>query len=83
VFPLRIDGVRAQSTNLWSANLTRRFAITESVNLELRADALNLANRSQFNPPNTTPTSTNFGRITSAIGESINRLIQLQARLRF
>ena len=83
VFPLRIEGVRAQSTNMWSANLGRKFAIGERVNFELRADALNLANRSQFTPPNTTPTSTNFGRITGAVGESINRLIQLQARVRF
>jgi hypothetical protein len=83
VFPLRIDGVRSQSTNVWSANLSRKFFFTENMNLEIRADVLNLANRSQFNPPNSTPTSTNFGKITSAIGESINRMVQLQARFRF
>jgi hypothetical protein len=83
VFPLRVDGVRAQSTNLASANLSRKFPFNESMSLEIRADVLNLTNRSQFSPPNSTPTSTNFGRITSAIGESINRMIQLQARFRF
>jgi len=83
VFPLRIDGVRALSTNVWSANLSRKFNFSESMLLEVRADVLNLTNRSQFNPPNSTPTSTNFGRITSAIGESINRMVQLQGRFRF
>jgi Carboxypeptidase regulatory-like domain/TonB dependent receptor-like, beta-barrel len=83
VFPLRVDGVRAQSTSVLSANLSRTFRFKERVSFELRGDVLNLMNRSQFNPPNTTPTSTNFGRITSVIGESINRLIQVQLRLRF
>jgi hypothetical protein len=83
VFPLRIEGVRAQSTNLLSANLSRRFTLTESMNLEVRTDVMNLANRSQFQSPNSTPTSTNFGKITGAVGESINRLVQLQARFRF
>ena len=83
VFPLRIEGVRAQSTNLWNANLGRTFSFSERVKLELRCDVLNVANRSQFNPPVSTPTSTDFGRITSAVEESINRMFQVQARLRF
>jgi hypothetical protein len=83
VFPVRIDGVRAQPTSVLSANLSRSFRIKERLTFELRGDVLNVMNRSQFNPPNTSPTSTNFGRITSVIGESINRLIQVQLRLRF
>jgi len=83
VFPLRIEGVRAQSTNLWNANLGRTFSFSERVKLELRCDVFNVANRSQFNPPVSTPTSTDFGRITSAVEESINRMFQVQARLRF
>jgi len=83
VFPLRVPGVRAQSTNLLNANLSRAFSFSERINLELRCDVLNVANRSQFNPPVSTPTSTDFGRITGAIQESINRMFQVQARLRF
>ncbi len=83
VFPLRVEGVRAQSTNLFNANLSRTFSFSERLNLELRCDVLNVANRSQFNPPVSTPTSTDFGRITGAIEESINRMFQVHARLRF
>jgi hypothetical protein len=49
---------------------------------ELRGDFINLQNRSQMNPPDLSPTSTNFGRITSQTA-SLNRFIQVQTRLLF
>ncbi len=82
IFPTRIDGLRRDSTNQWNVNLQRDFRITERVVLQLRGDALNIQNRSQFSDPNTTPTSTDFGRITSQTNTR-NRFIQVQARLRF
>lgn len=82
VFPRFFNGVRADGLNQWNANVLRRISITERVRLELRGDFINLQNRSQMNPPELTPTSTNFGRITSQTS-SLNRFIQIQARLQF
>jgi hypothetical protein len=82
VFPRFFDGVRADGLNQWNANLLRRIRLTERVRLELRGDFINLQNRSQMNPPDLSPTSTNFGRITSQTA-SLNRFVQIQARLLF
>ena len=82
VFPRFFNGVRADGLNQWNANVLRRIRITERVRLELRGDFINIQNRSQMNPPNLDPTSTNFGRITSQTS-SLNRFVQIQARLQF
>lgn len=82
VFPRFFDGVRADGLNQWNGNLLRRIRLTERVRLDLRGDFINLQNRSQMNPPDLSPTSTNFGRIISQTA-SLNRFIQLQARLQF
>jgi outer membrane receptor protein involved in Fe transport len=82
VFPRFFNGLRADGLNQWNANLVREFAITERVKFQVRADAINLQNRSQMNPPDLSPTSTNFGRITSQTS-SLNRMYQLQGRIQF
>jgi len=82
VFPRFFNGTRADGLNQWNANVLRRFRITERFRLELRGDFINTMNRSQMNPPDLAPTSTNFGRITSQTS-SLNRFIQIQARLQF
>jgi hypothetical protein len=50
--------------------------------MQFRADIINLQNRSQMNPPDLSPNSTNFGRITSQTS-SLNRFYQAQLRLQF
>ncbi len=82
VFPTRVDGVRGQSMNEWNGNVQRDFSLGEQVRLQFRLDAINLMNRSIFGQPNTTPTSSDFGRITSTT-EMPNRFLQFQLRLRF
>ncbi|MEO7651464.1 MAG: hypothetical protein ABIZ80_13445, partial [Bryobacteraceae bacterium] len=82
VFPTRVDDVRADSTTLWNANIQRNFRIGERLILEARMDALNLQNRSVFNPPNTNPVSTDFGKVL-AQSSTMNRFIQLQVKIRF
>jgi hypothetical protein len=82
VFPRFFDGVRADGLNQWNVNVLRRIRLTQRARLELRGDFINLQNRSQWNPPDLSPTSTNFGRITSQTA-SLNRFIQVQARLLF
>jgi len=82
VFPRFFNGVRADGLSQWNANILRRFRLTERFRLELRGDFINLQNRSQMNPPVLNPTATDFGRIISQTG-SLNRFIQVQARLQF
>ncbi len=82
VFPTRIDGIRADSTNQWNANMSKNIPFTERVKMQLRINALNLQNRSQMAAPVTDPFNTNFGRITSQTAAT-NRWIEAQARITF
>ena len=83
VFPTFIDGVRSDHTNQIDLNAQREFKLSERRwTFQLRLDALNVMNRTQFAAPNTTVTSTNFGKVTSAT-EAINRIIQATAKIRF
>ncbi|MBI3472937.1 MAG: carboxypeptidase regulatory-like domain-containing protein [Candidatus Solibacter usitatus] len=82
IFPTRIDGLRRDITNQWNGNLQREIKFKERIALQLRLDALNLQNRSQFNAPNTDPFSTNFGKVESQTAAT-NRFIQIQGRIRF
>jgi hypothetical protein len=82
VFPTVVDGVRADSQNRWNANLQREFGLLEGVKLQFRMDVLNVFNRTGWGSPNTNPTSSNFGIVTST-QQSDKRWIQFQARIRF
>jgi hypothetical protein len=65
----------------WDTSLFKTFAITESVNAEFRAEALNVFNTPQFPNPNTQFGSTAFGTITSQV--NFSRMLQLGVRLSF
>ena len=82
VFPVDITSVRADGLNQWSGNIRRDFQLREGMIFEIRVDALNLFNRSQFGAPDTNPYNTTFGRVTSATS-TLNRFYQLQGRIRF
>ena len=82
VFPTYVDGVRADHTNQIDVNAQREFKVKERWTLQLRVDALNLMNRTQFAAPVTNPTSTDFGKVT-ATSEAINRVIQATAKIRW
>ena len=82
VFPRYFNGLRADGLNQWNANLVREFRIAEGVRFQMRADVINLQNRSQMAGPDVNPLSTNFGRITSQTS-SLNRFYQVQARIQF
>jgi hypothetical protein len=82
VFPTHVPNVRADITSWWSGNLQREFKIKERASFQFRCDVLNLQNRSQMANPSTSPTSTNFGVVTSQ-SQASNRFLQLQGRLRF
>lgn len=82
VFPQRVDGLRADGLNRLDTNIKRTFRIRERASFELRFDALNVANRSQFDIPNTDPTSTNFGKVTNNTSSTM-RFLLIQGRIRF
>jgi hypothetical protein len=82
VFPRFFNGLRADGLNQWNANVVREIRIRERLRFQLRGDAINVQNRSQMNAPDLSPTSTNFGKITSQTS-SLNRFYQVQMRLQF
>ncbi len=82
VFPTRIDGVRRDMTNQWNGNVSREFRIKERMAFQLRLDAINLTNRSQFAAPDLSPFSSNFGKVLSQT-EATHRIIQVVGRIRF
>ena len=82
IFPRFFNGLRADGLNNWNGNLLREFKVVERLRMQFRADVINLQNRSQMSPPDLSPNSTNFGRITSQTS-SLNRFYQAQLRLQF
>ncbi len=60
--------------------LVRYFPMTERFQLEVRGEAFNAINHTNFNNPNATQTSATFGRITSA-GDP--RIFQFALKLHF
>lgn len=62
-------------------SVLKRTRITETMNVEFRAEVFNLFNTVNFNNPETDINSANFGRITSIVGRP--RLMQFALRLNF
>jgi len=62
--------------------LLKRIKISESKNLEVRADATNITNTVSFGPPTLTYTSSLFGRIGGTV-ESGSRKFQLGMKFNF
>ena len=85
-FPNEINGYgscRLMSMKNFNANAGRKFRLSERAGLEIRVDAYNLGNHSQFsNQPNTTPTSTQFGTMTS-VNTAVTRAFIFLGRLTF
>ncbi len=80
-FPSRLHGVRTDGTNSWDLSALKNTWIKEKVNMQFRGEFLNAFNRPMFNAPNSTPTSSDFGMITSQRGYP--RRIQFMLKLIF
>src|SRR5262249_27592534 len=63
--PLRFSGVRADGQARWDLSAIKNFRVTERAKLQFRAECLNAWNHPNLSTPNTTPTNTAFGTITS------------------
>lgn len=82
VFPVVPDArLRQGGLNLWDVNILKNFYVAEARYLQFRVDLLNALNHPHFDQPNRTPTSGNFGVVTSMWG--LPRMIQLSLRFVF
>ncbi|MGH9720960.1 MAG: TonB-dependent receptor domain-containing protein [Bryobacteraceae bacterium] len=80
-FPSRFSGIRGGAMDNWDISLFKNTSFTERWRMQFRCEFINAFNHTQFNPPNTTPTSSAFGAVT---GESQwSRTIQFGLKLMF
>ena len=64
VLSSRFSGVRADGANNFDLAIIKNTRLREGVQLQLRAEGINAMNHTQFNVPNTTPSSSAFGQVT-------------------
>jgi hypothetical protein len=81
VFPNRLAALRTDGLRSWDIKLLKKIPIHERLAFNFSVDALNATNHTNFGGPNTDPTSTNFGKVTSTNGYA--RVIQLTGRIEF
>ena len=74
----RLNPLRGPGQINWDVSIFKTFTVTERLNAQFRAEALNFTNTPMFNDPNTTFTSPQFGLISSQA--NFSRLIQLGVR---
>jgi hypothetical protein len=61
----RFSGIRGDGMNHWDISIIKNTNITEKVKLQFRAEFINTFNHTQFAAPNTSPSSSAFGTVTS------------------
>jgi hypothetical protein len=67
-FPLRFSGVRGHAMNNWDLSILKNTRMGDRTSLQFRGEFLNAMNRVWLASPNTTPTSSLFGSVTSEQG---------------
>jgi hypothetical protein len=82
VFPFRVDGVTGPNLLQQNLNFLRTFHLKGGRSFSMRVDIINLTNRTTFSNPNVNPTSSDFGRITTA-SSSTPRFVQFVTKLNF
>jgi hypothetical protein len=80
-FPQAFPAYRGDIIQNVDLSVIKNIRIVERFTLQLRGEAFNAFNRTNFNSPNLGPTAANFGTITSAA--NLPRALQLALRLRF
>jgi len=80
-FPMRFSHVRGDSQNRWDISAIKYFPIRENIKFQFRAEAFNALNHAILENPNTAPTNTAFGRITSTAAPA--RTFQFALKLDF
>ncbi len=80
VSPLRFSGIRGDGQARWDFSMIKKFVIRENVQMQYRAECINAFNHPNLGSPNTNPTSSAFGTITS---QDVPRLWQMSLTLKF
>jgi hypothetical protein len=80
-FPPRFAGIRSMGLDMLDLGVSRNLRLTERVTLQIRADAFNVLNHTHFGAPNTSPTSSDFGAVTST--SQLPRVIEFSMRVQF
>ncbi len=80
-FPTRLSGVRGDNMNNFDLSIIKDTRIRESMKAQFRAEFLNALNHPMFNNPDTSPTSSAFGTVTSQ--KNFARRIQLGMKFFF
>jgi hypothetical protein len=78
-FPSRFGNLRQDGTNNIDCSVLKDTHITEKVTLQFRAEFFNFLNHPSFNPPELSPTSSNFGKIL--VQANLPRRTQMALRL--
>jgi hypothetical protein len=79
--PTAFSYIRGDGQNQEDLSFLKNTQIKENMRLQFRAEAINAFNHPQFLAPNTTPTSTAFGQVTTEW--SWPRVIQFGLKLQF
>jgi hypothetical protein len=80
-FPSKLDGLRSPSLNLWDISVIKQVRVTDRVRAQFHAEFLNAFNHAVYANPNTDPTNSDFGKVTSQT--NLPRDIQLALKLTF
>jgi hypothetical protein len=73
--------IRAAAYNSSDATLLKHVQVREGLRMEFRIDAFNVLNQVTFGAPNTTPTSSSFGVVTTQM--NVPRRMQGMIRVQF
>jgi hypothetical protein len=79
--PLRFSTLRADYLNQFDAGLQRNFTVWRETQLQFRVEGVNILNHPVYSAPNTDPTNTAFGQVTSQANQP--RVWQFSGFLRF
>lgn len=79
--PSRFSGIRGPIMNNWDISLLKNTSITENVKMQFRSEFINAFNHTQFDNPNTSPSSSAFGRVTAIA--HLPRVVQFGLKLMF
>jgi hypothetical protein len=77
----RTAGLRAPGINKWGITVQKSVFVREGLSFKIQGEFYNAFNRTHFGTPNTTVTSTSFGRITGLFLPA--REVQLSGRFTF
>ena len=64
-------------------SLTKKFALTERISLQLRLEAFNALNGMNWSTPHLTVTASDFGKTNTQFSGYYGRQIQYSVRLQF